>query len=43
MVTTTLTVDSANVAADKVIVATFENVTDTNDVTVQLIVKYHYQ
>ena len=41
--TTTLTVDSANVAADKVVIATFENVGATTDVTAQLIVKYHYQ
>ena len=41
--TTTLTVDSASVAADKVVLAFFENPTDTDDVTAQLIVKYHYQ
>ena len=41
--TTTLTIDSANVAADKVVIATFENVGATTDVTAQLIVKYHYQ
>tara|TARA_R100001463_G_scaffold28889_2_gene66002 strand:- start:774 stop:1553 length:780 start_codon:yes stop_codon:yes gene_type:complete len=41
--TTTLTVDSANVAADKVVIATVENVGATTDVTAQLIVKYHYQ
>ena len=41
--TTTLTVDSANVAADKVIIATIENVGATTDLTAQLIVKYHYQ
>jgi len=41
--TTTLTVDSANVAADKVVIATYENVGATTDVTAQLIVKYHYQ
>tara|TARA_R100000700_G_C3175565_1_gene150423 strand:- start:2007 stop:2789 length:783 start_codon:yes stop_codon:yes gene_type:complete len=41
--TTTLTIDSANVAADKVIIATVENVGATTDVTAQLIVKYHYQ
>ena len=41
--TTTLTVDSANTAADRVILAFVENVGDTNDITAQLIVKYHYQ
>ena len=41
--TTTLTVDSANTAADRVILAFVENVGDTNDITSQLIVKYHYQ
>ena len=40
---TTLTVDSANVAADKVVLAFVENVGGTDDVTAQLIVKYHYQ
>tara|TARA_Y100001963_G_scaffold123951_1_gene174366 strand:+ start:3730 stop:4518 length:789 start_codon:yes stop_codon:yes gene_type:complete len=41
--TTTLTIDSANTAADRVILAFVENVGDTNDITAQLIVKYHYQ
>ena len=41
--TTTLTVDSANTAADRVILAFVENVGDTNDITAQLLVKYHYQ
>ena len=41
--TTTLTIDSANVAADKVVIATFENVGGTGDVHAQLTVKYHYQ
>ncbi len=41
--TTTLTVDSGNVAADKVVIATIENVGATTDLTAQLIVKYHYQ
>ena len=41
--TTTLTVDSASVAADKVVIATIENVGATTDLTAQLIVKYHYQ
>jgi len=41
--TTTLTVDSANVAADKVVLAFIENVGATTDLTAQLIVKYHYQ
>ena len=40
---TTLTVDSANVAADKVVLAFIENVGATTDLTAQLIVKYHYQ
>ena len=40
---TTLTIDSANVAADKVVIATIENVGATTDLTAQLIVKYHYQ
>ena len=40
---TTLTIDSASVAADKVVLAFVENVGDTNDITAQLIVKYHYQ
>ena len=41
--TTTLTIDSANTAADRVILAFVENVGATTDVTAQLIVKYHYQ
>ena len=41
--TTTLTIDSANVAADKVVIATFENVGATTDIAAQLIIKYHYQ
>ena len=41
--TTTLSIDSANTAADRVILAFVENVGDTNDITAQLIVKYHYQ
>ena len=40
---TTLTVDSANVAADKVILAFIENVGATTDIAAQLIIKYHYQ
>ena len=40
--TTTLTIDSANTAADRVIIAFIESVY-TNDITAQLIVKYHYQ
>jgi len=40
---TTLTIDSANVAADKVVLAFFENTDSTTDLTAQLIVKYHYQ
>ena len=39
----TLTVDSADVAADKVVLAFVENIGGTDDVTAQLIVKYHYQ
>ena len=41
--TTTLTIDSANVAADKVVLGFFENTDSTTDLTAQLIVKYHYQ
>jgi len=41
--TTTLTVDSADVVADKVVLAFVETVGETDDVTAQLIVKYHYQ
>ena len=41
--TTTLTVDSGSVAADKVVLAFFENTDSTTDLTAQLIVKYHYQ
>ena len=41
--TTTLTVDSGSVAADKVVFAFIENVGATTDLTAQLIVKYHYQ
>ena len=41
--TTTLTVDSANVAADKVVLAFIENVGATTDLTAHLIIKYHYQ
>tara|TARA_R100001463_G_scaffold1243_1_gene5532 strand:+ start:1403 stop:2179 length:777 start_codon:yes stop_codon:yes gene_type:complete len=41
--TTTLTVDTEEVAADKVVIATVENVGASTDVTAQLIVKYHYQ
>ena len=40
--TTSLTIDSANVAAGKVVLAFFEN-DSTTDLTAQLIVKYHYQ
>ena len=40
---TTLTIDSGNVAADKVILAFVENVGAATDLTAQLIVKYHYQ
>jgi hypothetical protein len=39
----TLTVDSADVVADKVVLAFVENIGGTDDVTAQLIVKYHYQ
>ena len=41
--TTTLTKDDPTVDANKVIIATFENVGATTDVHAQLIVKYHYQ
>ena len=40
---TTLTIDSGNVAADKVILAFVENVGAATDLTAQLIVIYHYQ
>ena len=40
---TTLTIDSGDVAADKVILAFVENVGAATDLTCQLIVKYHYQ
>ena len=41
--TTTLTINSANVAADKVVLAFIENVGATTDLTAQMICKYHYQ
>ena len=41
MKTATLTVDSANVDANKVVYAFVENSTNTGDVTCQLLVKYH--
>ena len=41
--TTTLTIDSANVAAGKVVIATIENVGATTDLTAQMICKYHIQ
>ena len=43
IVTTTLTVDQANVAADKVILATVEQIGSSTDVSAQLLIKYHYQ
>ena len=39
--TTTMTIDSADVAASKVILAFVENIGGTDDVTVQMEVKYH--
>ena len=41
--TQTLTIDSANVAGNKVVVATVERDSGNTDVSAQLIVKYHYQ
>ena len=39
--TTTMTIDSADVAAGKVILAFVENIGSTDDVTIQVEVKYH--
>ena len=39
--TTTMTIDSADVAAGKVILAFVENIGSTDDVTIQMEVKYH--
>ena len=41
--TGTFTVDSANVAAGKVIIGFVENVTDTSDVSVAFNIKYNIQ
>lgn len=43
IVTTTLTIDQANVAADKIIIATVEQIGTSTDVSAQLLIKYHYQ
>ena len=39
--TTTLTLDSANIDSGKVVIATIENVGGTDDITAQVICKYH--
>jgi hypothetical protein len=39
--TTTMTIDSADVSSGKVILAFVENIGSTDDVTVQMEVKYH--
>ena len=41
--TTTLSFDDASVAANKVVIATVENVGATTDVAAKLIVKYHFK
>ena len=41
--TNTLTIDSASVAADKIVIATVERIGTATDVSAQLLVKYHYQ
>ena len=43
IVTTTLTIDQANVAADKVVIACLERIGSSTDVSAQLLIKYHYQ
>ena len=43
IVTTTLTIDQANVSADKVILAAVEQIGTATDVSAQLLIKYHYQ
>ena len=43
IVTTTLTIDQANVAADKVILASVEQIGTSTDISAQLLIKYHYQ
>ena len=39
--TTTMTIDSADVSSGKVILAFVENIGSTDDVTIQMEVKYH--
>ena len=41
--TGTLTLDSANIARNKIAIGFVENVTDTNDVTCSLSIRYHIQ
>tara|TARA_R100000654_G_scaffold507_4_gene1933 strand:+ start:1135 stop:1932 length:798 start_codon:yes stop_codon:yes gene_type:complete len=43
ILTNTITIDSANVAADKIIIATVEQIGTSTDVSAQLLIKYHYQ
>jgi hypothetical protein len=43
ILTNTLTVDSASVAADKVVIATVERIGSSTTTTVRMLVKYHYQ
>lgn len=43
IVTTVLTIDQANVAADKVVIACLERIGSSTDVSAQLLIKYHYQ
>ena len=41
MTITTLTINTADISSGKVVLATYENVGGTDDVSVQLIIKYH--
>ena len=43
ILTNVLTIDSANVAADKVVIATVERIGSATTTTVKMLVKYHYQ
>ena len=43
ILTNTLTVDSASVAADKVVIATLERIGSATTTTAKMLVKYHYQ
>ena len=38
---TTLTIENADINSGKVVFATYENVGTTDDISVQLIIKYH--